>query len=100
VRDASPHPRRRASYRELAVHGGAALFGSAVGLALVGTPVPGLLWRAAALSSALTLVIVALVRSIALGRAEWRRDTPSRTEYQRVVGRFAIAFVLVIAASS
>ena len=90
----------RAARGELLLHGGALAVGPGIGLALVGTVVVPLLWRAAALSLALTLVVVAMVRAIALGRAEWRREAPSRREYQRVLGRFALAFVLVIAGSS
>lgn len=79
---------------------GAAIIGSVVGTGLIGSVVPGLVWRAAALSSALTLVGVAMVRAVVLGRAEWRREPPPRGHYRRVVGRFAVAFLLVIIASS
>jgi MFS family permease len=100
VPEVQPRWLRVASRREAALHVGAALLGPVVGATLIGAIVPGLVWRAAALSAALTLVIVALLRTVALGRAEWQHIPPRRTEYQRVIGRFAIAFVLVIAASS
>lgn len=86
--------------RELVLHLAAGALGSTVGVALIGTVVPGLVWRAAALSSALTLVIVGLVRAFGLGRAEWRGAAPRTADYRRVIGRFAVAFVLVIVASS
>lgn len=78
----------------------AAVIGSVVGTVLIGSLVPGLVWRAAALSSALTLVSVAMIRVVVLGRSEWRREPPPRGQYRRVVARFATAFLLVIIASS
>jgi len=86
--------------REVLLHGAAAVIGASIGLALVGSVVIGLLWRAAALSSALTLVVVAIIRALALGRSEWRREPPSRREYAQVVARFGVAFMLAVVASS
>lgn len=98
--EAPPRPAGTALRRELFLHLAAASLGSAIGVALIGTVVPGLVWRAAALSASLTLVVVSLIRTVALGRAEWRGAAPRPTDYRRVIGRFAVAFVLVIAASS
>jgi hypothetical protein len=86
--------------REMLLHGALAALSAGAALALVGTFVAGLLWRAAALSLALTLVIVAMARAVRLGRAEWRHEPPSRQDYRRVIGRFALAFLLVVVASS
>lgn len=85
---------------EVSVHAGAASLGAGLSVVLVGSVVPGLIWRAAALSVALSLVVVALVRALRLGRAEWQRESPTRLDYQRVIGRFGVAFVLVLSASS
>ena len=85
---------------ELLVHAVAVVVGPTIGLVLVGSVVVPLLWRAAALSLALTLVVIAMVRAVALGRAEWQREAPSRQEYRQVIGRFALAFALVIVGSS
>jgi len=100
VPEASARASGTALRREVVVHVVAAALGAAVGAALIGTIVAGLMWRAAALSTSLTLVVVALLRAVALGRAEWRTAAPLPSEYRRVIARFGVAFLLVIAASS
>lgn len=98
--ETSSRPSGTVLRREVILHVVAAALGAAVGAGLIGAIVAGLMWRAAALSASLTLVAVALLRAVELGRAEWRGAAPRPTEYRRVFARFAVAFVLVIAASS
>ena len=86
--------------REPFVHLSAALLGPGVGSLLLGTVEVTLVVRTAALATALTLVAAGLVRAVGLGRAEWRRERPSGIAYARVVGRFVIAFLLVVVATS
>jgi len=100
VPEASPPPLWSALRREVALHVVAASLGAAAGAGLIGAIVAGLVWRAAALSASLTLVVVALLRAVELARAEWRGTPPLTSAYRRVIARFAVAFVLVIAAST
>lgn len=98
--DGPAHHAPRGTRRELVLYVAAAVIGPTVGSVLVGGIIVPLLWRAAALSLALALVVVAMMRVVALGGSEWRRESPPRREYLWVVGRFALAFVLVLAGSS
>lgn len=86
--------------REPLLHVAAAVVGPTVAVLLVGGAPGDLVWRTAALAVALTLVGRGLVVAFDLGRAEWRRDTPSLGAYGRVAARFALALVLVVAATS
>lgn len=54
-----------------------------------------LLWRLAAATAALLLVISGFVGLVGLARDEWRRARPDRRRYVHVVLRFALAFVLL-----
>jgi hypothetical protein len=58
------------------------------------------LWRAAVLPVALLLVARALIRLLALGRAEWRRERTGARAYLAVVLRFVVAYLMVVAAIS
>ena len=91
-------PRSRS--REPWVHLLAALIGPATGGLLLGTFAPSLVLRTAALGVALSLVGAGLVRAVALGRSEWRRERPGAGAYARVVGRFVLGFLLVVVATS
>lgn len=63
-------------------------------------PEAALLWRLVAVGVALVLVVGGLVGLAGIARAEWRRERPTRGRYLRVVGRFALAFVLVLIATA
>lgn len=86
--------------REPWVHGIAALLGPIAGSLLLDTLAPSLVLRTAALGAAFTLVGAGLVRAVALGGAEWRRERPGQVAYAGVVGRFVAAFLLVVMATS
>ena len=92
--------RPRSRSREPWVHLVAGLLGPAAGVLLLGTLVPSLVLRTAALAVALTLVAAGLVRAVALGRAELRQERPGAGVYAGVVGRFVAAFLLVVMATS
>ena len=91
-------PRSRS--REPWVHAVAAVLGPAAGVLLLGSSAPALVLRTAALGLAFSLVVAGLVRGIALGRSEWRRESPGAGAYARVLGRFALGFLLVVLATS
>lgn len=74
--------------------------GPLIATALVGGAGPDLVWRTTALAVALTLVARGLHLAVDLGRAEWRREPPHLGAYGRVAARFALAFFLVVAATS
>ena len=59
-----------------------------------------MLWRLVAVAVALVLVGSGLVGLVGLARAEWRREPPGRRRYLAVVGRFVVAFVLVLVATA
>jgi predicted GNAT superfamily acetyltransferase len=82
------------------VHGAAAVAGPLIATALVGGAGVDLVWRTSALAVALTLVARGLLLAVGLGRAEWRREPPPLGAYRRVAARFALAFLLVVAATS
>lgn len=85
---------------ELFSHLAVAVLVPVVGGLLLGTFTLALVVRTSALGLAFTLVAAGLVRSAALGRAEWRRDRPEVGRYAGVVGRFLLAFLLVVVATS
>lgn len=70
------------------------------GTLLLGTTALSLVLRTGALAVSLTLVAAGLVRGVALGRAEWRRERPGTGAYALVVLRFAAAFILVVVATA
>ena len=81
------------------MHLAAAVLVPTAGALLLGTPSLSLALRTAALAVAFTLVGAGLVRAVALGRAEWRRERLTSGAYVRVVGRFLAAFLLVVVAT-
>lgn len=93
-------PGARERSREPLVHLLAAVIGPLAGVLLLGTFAPSLVLRTAALALAFTLVAAGLVRSVALGRSEWRRDRPSARAYAGVAGRFLVGFLLVVVATA
>jgi hypothetical protein len=107
VREGGPTPRGAArgprgvwGRREASVHVAGAVLGPVTALVLLGGADTALLWRTAAVTLALTLVLAALLRAAALARSEWRREAPAASDYRRVVLRFAVALALVVAATS
>lgn len=86
--------------REAFVHLGAAIAGPTVGVLLLGTTAPVLIWRSGALTVSLSLVGAALVLLARLGRSEWRRQRPPLRAYAGVVGRSVGALVLVVLATA
>ena len=91
-------PRSRS--REPWVHAVAAVLGPAAGVLLLRSSAPSLVLRTAALGVAFSLVAAGLVRAVALGRSEWRRERPGAGAYVGVVGRFVLGFLLVVVATS
>jgi hypothetical protein len=85
---------------ESLLHVGGGVLGVLVVVGLVGAVTGPLLWRSAALASALTLVVRGLFLLAGLGRSEWRRERPSTAVYAQVAGRFLLAFLLAGVATS
>jgi len=63
-------------------------------------PEAAILWRLLVVAAALVLVVAGFVGLLGLGRAEWRRERPSRRRYLSVVARFGLAFLLVLIVTS
>ena len=63
-------------------------------------PEAAILWRLLVVGAALVLVLAGFVGLVRIARAEWRRESPARGRYLRVVARFALAFVLVLIATA
>ena len=90
----------RRAWREPALHGAAAAGGAALAAVSLGSWSVELLVRTGALGVALSLVGAGLVRAVALGRSEWRREDPRPALYALIVARFVAAFLLVVTATT
>lgn len=78
----------------------AAMLGPALAAILLGSVTLGVVWRTSALTVAFSLVVAGLSIVAMAVRAEWRREPVEGRRTGRALLRLAVAFVLVVLATS